>query len=312
MSDKKLNPDYLRRLRDAVAEFEREFRRFLELHVVTTNSLQFGARGVIPAVVAKQDSDPAEIERSRSAVAQAAGRAGAATGLTNTYVVVQGLGRIDPLGAWDSITKPKPALEAEDVLGAAAMMIGRLDGLIMEHDDRAVPEDGGQIESTVPHKKLSEPARDDRRPRVFVGSSVEGLGIAESLQVLLQFSAEVEIWTQGLFGPGPSTLESLVGAAPSFDFAVMVVNPDDDLSTRGTHKHVARDNVIFEMGLFIGVLGKSRTFMIFDRENKPDLPSDLAGVTPATFVTNSTGNMDAAVGPAATVIKRAIQELGLR
>jgi hypothetical protein len=150
------------------------------------------------------------------------------------------------------------------------------------------------------------------RPAVFIGSSVEGLEIARAMQVLLDRSCEAEIWSQGMFGPGGGTLESLVAAVARFDFAILVVSPDDTAVSRGAARSVPRDNVVFELGLFMGALGRERTFMVFDRTRPPDLPSDLAGVTPATYEPHSSGNLDAALGAATTLIDRAIARLGLR
>ena len=39
-----------------------------------------------------------------------------------------------------------------------------------------------------------------KRPSVFIGSSSEGEQIAKTLQVLLDHSCEVTIWSQGVFG----------------------------------------------------------------------------------------------------------------
>ncbi len=150
------------------------------------------------------------------------------------------------------------------------------------------------------------------RPAVFIGSSREGLGVAKALQVLLDRSAECEPWNQGTFGLSAGSLESLVSALDRFDFAVLVVDADDAAVSRGSSKSVPRDNVIFELGLFMGALGRERTFMVFDRTRPPDLPSDLAGVTAATYEPHASGNLDAALGAASTRIERAIQHLGLR
>jgi predicted nucleotide-binding protein len=121
------------------------------------------------------------------------------------------------------------------------------------------------------------------RPSVFVGSSSEGLKIASAIQILLDSSCEVELWTQGVFGLSQGTLESLLSAIYRFDFAIFVLTADDLTIVRNLGKNVARDNVIFELGIFMGSLGRDRTFMLYDRTNKPDLPSDLAGITATTF-----------------------------
>lgn len=150
------------------------------------------------------------------------------------------------------------------------------------------------------------------RPAVFVGSSTEGYRLAQAVQVLLDPICEVEIWSQGIFGLSQGTLESLVLALERFDFAVLVLTSDDMTLSRGVEKHSPRDNVLFELGLFVGGLGRERTFMIYDRTNAPSLPSDLAGITAATFAPHSSGNHEAALGAACARIQNAIERLGVR
>jgi hypothetical protein len=150
------------------------------------------------------------------------------------------------------------------------------------------------------------------RPAVFVGSSSEGLTLAQAVQVLLDPHAEVELWTQGVFGLSQGTLESLVLALQRFDFAVLVLTPDDLLTKRGASVPAARDNVLFELGLFVGGLGRDRTFMVFNRAQRPDLPTDLAGIAAATFEPHSSGNAVAALGAACYQIQERILKLGLR
>jgi hypothetical protein len=152
----------------------------------------------------------------------------------------------------------------------------------------------------------------DRRPSVFVGSSAEGLPIAEAIQLNLDRACEVVIWSQGVFGLSGGTLETLVEKAADFDFAVLVVTPDDMTQSRGKLQQSPRDNVLLELGLFIGVLGRKRSFVVYDRSADIKLPSDLAGVTHAGYQPHSSGNLQASVGAACTQIKGAITELGPR
>ena len=86
-----------------------------------------------------------------------------------------------------------------------------------------------------------------------------------------------------MFGLSEGTLESLVKKLPGFDFAILVLTPDDVAITRGEAEQLPRDNVLFELGLFMGKLGRDRCFVVDDRSKQMKLPSDLAGVTPATF-----------------------------
>ncbi len=144
------------------------------------------------------------------------------------------------------------------------------------------------------------------RPRVFVGSSSEGLDIAKTIQLNLDHLAEVTVWSQGVFGLGEGTLESLVACQDQFDFAILVLSPDDLVNSRGSTSHAPRDNIMFELGLFMGSLGRNRTFAVYDRTADIKLPSDLAGVTVASFHPHSTGSLTAALGAPCTLIENAI------
>jgi predicted nucleotide-binding protein len=150
------------------------------------------------------------------------------------------------------------------------------------------------------------------RPSVFVGSSAEGLKIAKIVQVTLDHTCQVTIWSQGVFGLGEGTLEALVRALGDFDFAILVMTPDDLVESRGTEKPAPRDNVLLELGLFIGALGRQRTFALYDRTANIKLPSDLAGVTIANYQPHDTGNLRSALGAPCTLIEEAIERLGLR
>lgn len=122
----------------------------------------------------------------------------------------------------------------------------------------------------------------------------------------------MSVWTDGVFGVGGTTLGSLVGQASEVDFAVMVVNSVDTANVRGQTRNIARDNVIFELGLFSGGIGRERTFMVYDRTSPLDLPTDLLGVTPATYQPHASGNLEPALGAACNQIRHAMLRLGPR
>jgi Predicted nucleotide-binding protein containing TIR-like domain len=150
------------------------------------------------------------------------------------------------------------------------------------------------------------------RSSVFVGSSSEGLDIARNIQALLDNDCEVKLWNQGVFGLTSGTLESLVLALDEFDFAILVLTPDDLTLRRGQGHQSARDNVLFELGLFMGGLGRQRTFIVYDRTTDLKLPSDLAGVTAATFKPHTNGDLRAALGAPTTDILERVRKLGPR
>jgi len=115
-----------------------------------------------------------------------------------------------------------------------------------------------------------------------------------------------------VFGLSEGTLESLVIAIEEYDFAVLALTPDDLVTSRSLPVQAPRDNVLFELGLFMGALGRNRTYLLFDRTAQLKLPTDLAGVTAATYERHTSGNLRAALGAAATQIEGNIEKFGVR
>ena len=150
------------------------------------------------------------------------------------------------------------------------------------------------------------------KPVVFIGSSTEGLEVARALQCHLRDFTQCKIWDQGVFGLGEGTLESLIRAAETSDFAILVVTPDDLIECRGERSHAPRDNVIFELGLFIGSLGSRRTFLVFDEDIGVKLPTDLSGITAATYRSKKHPNLKSALSSAAQGIETNIKGSGIR
>ena len=115
------------------------------------------------------------------------------------------------------------------------------------------------------------------KPRIFLGSSGQQAKLLDSLPRGLEQVADVEPWTT-VFNPGTSTLARLVELTREVDFAAFVF-AQDDWTTHGDVAGQAspRDNVVFEAGLFGGVLGMRRTFIL--HANGAKLPTDLLGLT---------------------------------
>ncbi len=151
---------------------------------------------------------------------------------------------------------------------------------------------------------------------VFVGSSSEGLNLAYALQQDMGRRdhgnlCEMVVWTQGVFQRGGMQLDVLAAQVGESDFAVLIATPDDIVTTRGTTKTTVRDNVILELGMAIGLLGRERSYLVADQSTGGvKLPSDLEGVTHISY--RSGTNLAAAVGPVATDVAGRIKDLGPR
>lgn len=151
------------------------------------------------------------------------------------------------------------------------------------------------------------------RPSVFLGSSSEGKKFAIALQAQLQSDAEVTTWDQGIFALGLTFIESLMNALARFDFAVLVLTPDDIVQSRSTASASPRDNVIFELGLFMGRLGRDRTFILEQPGCGLKVPSDLMGVTTARYDwPRADTNYKAAVATVGEAIRERILSMGTR
>jgi predicted nucleotide-binding protein len=148
---------------------------------------------------------------------------------------------------------------------------------------------------------------------IFIGSSSEGLKIAEQVQYDLHSFTAPRIWSQGVFGLGTSTLDALLAELRQHDFAVLILSPDDLIVSRDVTRPSPRDNVVFELGLFMGRLGPKRTFLLYDKSVDLKLLSDLAGITKATYDGEwAKVDLPAAIGTACNPIRHAIRRLGPR
>ena len=146
--------------------------------------------------------------------------------------------------------------------------------------------------------------------RVFIISSVEALPIARAVQNALEYDPfTVIIWTDGVFRASYYPVESLERELDQSDFAIAIAQPDDLTESRGEAKPTPRDNVIFELGFFMGRLGRHRSLLLEPRGEEVKLPSDLSGITAIPYKYDPKG-LPAAMGPACNRIRDIINDLG--
>jgi len=149
------------------------------------------------------------------------------------------------------------------------------------------------------------------KPRIFVGSSVEGLSLAYAIQQNLTYDADITVWDQGVFELSKTSIESLNNILHKSDFGIFVFNPDDILKIRNEDLNSVRDNVIFEMGLFIGKLSKERVFFLKPMKGELHIPTDLIGITPGTYDSEREDkSLQAASGPFCNQVRQTIQKMG--
>ena len=122
------------------------------------------------------------------------------------------------------------------------------------------------------------------RSKIFIASSGRTLVLAEKLrdELAADFS-EATLWSEeGKLQPGSTIIEMLEAAAQQYDFAVIILARDDVLTSGAGEVLKARDNCVFEAGLFMSAIGRKRCFLVNSVEQR-DLPSDLGGVISIRF-----------------------------
>lgn len=148
------------------------------------------------------------------------------------------------------------------------------------------------------------------KPRLFIGSSSESYDVASACNACLDRKVEVTIWDK-IFNSGGDTLTSLTEKAKNVDFALFIFRPEDLTMMRDNPKPTVRDNVLFELGLFIGALGKDRCFILKPRNEDLHMPTDLLGVNVNDYDPHrSDGDLESAVNAACTRFLKSITQLG--
>jgi CAP12/Pycsar effector protein, TIR domain len=121
------------------------------------------------------------------------------------------------------------------------------------------------------------------RPTVFIGSSREQVATARALAQRLDEFSTATVWEEAPFELNQSIFDGLLLAAKDSDYAVFVFEPDDVAVVRDASVRTVRDNVLFEFGLFVGRIGRERTFWISSHRSDWYVPTDLAGLTHLVF-----------------------------
>jgi CRP/FNR family cyclic AMP-dependent transcriptional regulator len=151
------------------------------------------------------------------------------------------------------------------------------------------------------------------KPHIFVGSSAETLPICREIQLGFKNDPFVtQVWTDDVFSASKTTIEVLETQLGASDFAILVLAPDDLVISRKAKKPAPRDNVIFELGLFMGALTRDRTFVVQPKDPKLKVPSDLLGMTSVTYATDKNQPIAVRIATVCTEIRKLVSEKGPR
>ena len=148
---------------------------------------------------------------------------------------------------------------------------------------------------------------------VFLGSSGEAAWIAKEIEGAFRSSNSIALdaWYHfGSWDAGRATLEVLEKRLEEADFAILVLSDDDLTVSRGSVPTPApRDNVLLELGLFMGRLGRDRAFFLFPKTGGIKIPSDLYGITGFPYEIHDRGHPQREISPICTDIEKRIQTI---
>jgi predicted nucleotide-binding protein len=149
-------------------------------------------------------------------------------------------------------------------------------------------------------------------PILFIGSSKESLPVANALVQGLGAAPFIpRLWNRGVFSPSQFPIDDLAKQLAEADFAALVLGPDDEVLSRTVRSDAPRDNVVLELGLFMGALGRPRAFLIVPRDVDVKVPTDLLGLTPIRFSLKGAALSDC-VAPVCMELTDVILKLGSR
>jgi predicted nucleotide-binding protein len=113
-----------------------------------------------------------------------------------------------------------------------------------------------------------------RTKDVFLAYSSKARATANDIQKFLSARGVSVLDWEINFAPGATILDELLKASMRTLGAIMLLTKDDNLL--GEESHAApRDNVIFEMGLFMEAKGRERVLVV--REGGAKMPADIGG-----------------------------------
>ena len=129
----------------------------------------------------------------------------------------------------------------------------------------------------------------NRKYKLFVGSASESLFIANKIKEFLPISCkkiglsiEVQVWDSYPEFEGKaneSFMDKFNRLLDNYQFGLFVLSDDDMIFSRNNMFIGARDNVLFEAGMFVGRKGIDSVFFFMNLEDfdKNKIPSDLQG-----------------------------------
>lgn len=122
-------------------------------------------------------------------------------------------------------------------------------------------------------------------PILFIASSSESLFVAQQFKNQLEdVHLKVNLWSDlGVFNLSRFPIQDLEDQVKASDFSLIVFGADDKILSRWRLFNGTRDNVLLELGLFVGALTHERAFIALPKNKKIKIPTDIIGINTLRF-----------------------------
>jgi hypothetical protein len=145
------------------------------------------------------------------------------------------------------------------------------------------------------------------KPRLLIGSSAAERPNALSLQAGIEDLAQVTRYCRAEFDPPGRFLDGIFEALHEFDFAAFLIGEDDLAAKR--KRAEPGDSILLPLGMFLGALGRQRTFVVCAAETARELPAELRGVVTATYPPPRSHGAAPSLACACAILKEQITRL---
>ncbi|HWF10878.1 MAG TPA: TIR domain-containing protein [Bryobacteraceae bacterium] len=137
--------------------------------------------------------------------------------------------------------------------------------------------------------------------RVFILASSADSEIGRAVEsACADHGFQAVVWSEGSFGAGSYAVDKLEEVLDRSDVAIAIIDPQENAASR--------DSVIFELGFFMGRLGRHRTFLVEPRAEDLKLPPEFGGIHAVTY--NPAHDSAQAGAGVCKRLAKAIRELG--
>ncbi len=118
-------------------------------------------------------------------------------------------------------------------------------------------------------------------PRILIIYPHEQRNVAKELQGILEHNdLVVELWSDMNHIPSTGLVESHLAKAQHIDFAILFLKSYPEETFDSDHPSKESAQQVFELGLFMGAVGRKRTFMIMEKASGAflGLPKNIEGL----------------------------------